>query len=92
MQAAYSTLRDHARARGIAFTITFADFEQFARESDYLERTGPFAACLTVDRIDNLIGYVPGNLQPLTRAANSEKRAKQDQIRMRAGFSWKEAA
>lgn len=88
LRAAFATLRDHARARGIEFVITFEDFERFARETEYVERTGPFAQCLTVDRIENDRGYVPGNIQALTRAKNAEKRMKHDAVRMRAGYSW----
>lgn len=89
MRAAYATLRDHARARLIPFTITFEYFEQFAVQCEYVSKTGPFAQCLTVDRIENRLGYEPGNIQPLTRSRNSEKRAKQDQVRMAAGLSWR---
>lgn len=92
MQAAYATLRDHARGRRIEFAIPFAYFSRFASRTRYVERTGLYAWCLTVDRIDNLRGYVPGNIQPLTRAANSEKRMKQDACRMRAGMEWRCAA
>jgi hypothetical protein len=92
MQAAYAALRDHARARGIEFRLTLEQFERFARATAYLEQTGPFAACLTVDRVDNLRGYVADNIQPLTRSANSVKRCKQDERRMQAGYAWRAAA
>lgn len=92
LQAAFATLRDHARARGIEFTITLPEFRKFVLQSGYLTRRGNAGACLTVDRVDNLRGYVPGNLQPLTRSENSVKRAKFDACRMRAGYSWREAA
>lgn len=92
MRAHFDTLRTHARARGIEFSLTFQQFAQFASESSYLELTGPFRMCLTVDRIDNTKGYVAGNIQPLTRSANSVKRCKQDAARMRHGYAWKIAA
>lgn len=88
MRAAYAQLRDHARERKIPFAISFEDFQKFARKSRYLDRRGPFAMCLTVDRKNNLRGYEPGNIQPLTRSANSVKRSKQDMMRMRCGMSW----
>lgn len=88
MRAAFAALRDHARGRGIEFTITFAEFEAFAVQSEYIEKKGNHREGLTVDRIDNLKGYVPGNIQPMTRARNSEKRAKFDAMRMRMGFAW----
>ena len=91
MQAAYATLRDHACERGIVFTISFEEFEDFALKAEYIDKKGPWAGDLTVDRIDNLKGYVSGNLQPLTRARNSEKRAKYDAIR-RGKMKWRAAA
>lgn len=92
LQAAFATLRDHARARGIEFSISFEDFREFAELSDYVERKGTTAQALTVDRRDNLRGYVPGNIQPLTRAENSVKNAKHDAHRMRQGNRWRNLA
>jgi hypothetical protein len=92
MRAAYADLRDSAAARGIEFSLSFEDFERFAIASDYLRRKGPFADSLTVDRIDNLQGYVPGNIQALTRAANSRKRNTIDVMRPRVDSSWRKVA
>lgn len=88
MSAAFMTLRDHAKARGIRFTIDRKTFARFVSKNQYIDKRGLGAACLTIDRIDNSKGYIPGNIQPLTRSANSEKRAKQDMHRMRHGMSW----
>jgi hypothetical protein len=88
MRAAYATLRDHARERGIEFTIGFPEFEEFARQSDYLGQKGLGGDCLTVDRIDNLRGYVSGNIQPMTRSENSVKRCKFDAMRQSCGYVW----
>jgi hypothetical protein len=88
--AAFHNLKAHARSRGIEFTISFEYFERFARKSRLLERRGLHGAALTVDRMDNLRGYVVGNIQPLTRSANSYKRAVHDAIRMSAGMAWQE--
>lgn len=88
MRAAFRSLKDHARARGIPFFLAFVTFRKFALQSDYLNRTGPTAQCLTVDRINNLRGYSARNIQPLTREANSIKKARQDAIRHRFGYQW----
>jgi hypothetical protein len=88
MKDAFAKLRDHARERGISFTITFEEFCKFAKQSHYIESTGLGPMCITVDRKDNLRGYEPGNIQPLTRSANSIKRGKQDMMRSRHGFKW----
>ncbi len=90
-QAAFATLRDHARGRGIPFTISFNEFREFAERSDYIILKSNKADGLTVDRKDNLLGYVPGNIQPMTRSENSVKRCKQDMMRMQAGYSWRAA-
>lgn len=90
MLAAWRALKDHAKARGIPFRLKLATFVVFARKSDYLNRKGNGPHCLTVDRRNNLLGYTARNIQPLTRAANSMKKARQDEIRMKAGFAWQE--
>lgn len=88
MRAAYCALRDHARARGIVFTIGFEEFETFALQCDYINSKGPFAHSLTVDRDDNRLGYIPGNIKPMTRAENSRKHMRRDQVRMECGMAW----
>lgn len=90
MWSAWRQLKDHAKDRGIPFSISLFQFRKFALQSDYLNRTGSNGHCLTVDRKNNLKGYTKTNIQPLTRAENSMKKARQDAIRMRAGFKWKE--
>lgn len=87
---AYRALKDHAKARGIPFTITLEYFRKFALASDYLNQKGLAGHCLTVDRKNNLRGYVKGNIQPLTKSANCIKRAKHDEIRMGAGYAWRD--
>lgn len=89
MRSAFRALKDHAAARLIPFSLSFPQFARFARKSDYLNRKGNEAKCLTVDRIDNLKGYTQRNIQVLTRAENSMKQARQDAIRLKAGFAWK---
>ena len=92
MLAAFCSLRDRAIRRGIKFSLDYATFTRFAEACDYIGNTGLFKKCITVDRIDNRLGYEPDNIQPLTREENSRKRCKQDEIRMRCGFSWRTAA
>lgn len=89
MMDAYMRLRESARKRRIEFTISFEEFTDFALQCEYLELKGNAATSLTVDRIKNRIGYVAGNIQPMTRAQNTIKQAKRDEHRLRAGYSWK---
>lgn len=90
MRAAFRSLKDHAKARGILFRLSFVTFRKFALRSDYLNRRGNGKHCLTVDRIKNDKGYTPSNIQPLTREANSMKRMIWDAVRMERGMAWKE--
>jgi hypothetical protein len=89
MWAAWRALKDHAKARNLSFRLPLRHFRRFALQTDYLNRTGLNGHCLTVDRINNRFGYYLKNIQPLTRSANSEKKARQDAIRMKAGYAWK---
>lgn len=91
MHTAWRRLKDHAKERGIAFSLSLGTFIRFAKQSDYLNRTGPNRHCLTVDRKNNLKGYSARNIQPLTRAENAMKQARRDEIRMRAGLKWQES-
>lgn len=88
MRAVYRALKDHATARGIYFSLPFPYWRRIALRSDYLNRTGLNGHCLTVDRKDNLKGYVQGNVRFITRIENSEKQARRDAIRMTAGMRW----
>lgn len=97
MWKAWRRLKDHAKARksekwpdGIPFKLSLGAFIIFAKQSDYLNRTGRNGHCLTVDRINDDRGYVRGNIQPLTRIKNAEKKARQDKIRHDAGMKWQE--
>ncbi len=88
MRAAYRALKDSAARRRISFKLPYPIFKHFAIQSDYLNRKGNGAHCLTVDRIDNSKGYCVGNIQALSRAENAIKGAKRDKIRMEKGYSW----
>jgi hypothetical protein len=87
MWAQWRRLKDKAKARGINFCLPFAYFKIFAEKSEYLARVGNEKASLTVDRINNLLGYVVGNIQPLTREENRRKQWLADERRHQAGFS-----
>lgn len=88
MRDAYNRLKSHAKHRQIEFTITFKEFAKFAHKTKYLNEKGPYGYSLTVDRKNNLLGYIPKNIKAMSRAKNSEKRCKHDQIRMERGYAW----
>lgn len=96
MRAAFQRCRQKARQRkskrwpnGIPWKITFAAFTIYATKTKYLTRKGNEAGSLTIDRKDHRKGYVPGNLQPLTRRENAIKQAKEQGHRFETGFAWK---
>lgn len=64
-------LRNRAKQRGIPFTITLAEFREFCRKTDYLEKRGHFKGGLTVDRKDHDKGYHIWNIQVMEFEENS---------------------
>ena len=70
-KSAYATLRDHAKARRLPFTITLEYWEGlvdglcfFNHESDEV---------MTIDRVDATKGYEKGNLRVVTMSVNVAK-------------------
>ncbi len=70
------------------FTISYKEFITLASVGAYITGRGLNGSSMTVDRIDNRKGYVAGNIQFLTRSANSIKQAKHDEKRYSAGMRW----
>ena len=75
--------RKTAKNRGLEHTITYDDLVIPERcpvfKTEFVVGT-PLA--MSLDRIDNSKGYVPGNVQVISRLANSMKRdANQDQLK-----------
>jgi hypothetical protein len=89
MRYAFNNLKHHATERNITFTISFEYFVRFAKRSHYIEKKGNGAHNLTVDRRNNLLGYTVGNIQPMTREANTRKARKFDAIRLIKGWQGK---
>ena len=74
---AFANLRHHANRRGIEFTLTFEQFIEVAKPAGYIEAKGRTARALHIDRIDNSLGYVAGNIQVITASENCSKGCKQ---------------
>lgn len=96
MRAAFAICKANAKKRkskqwpqGIPWEITYAAFVIYARKTKYLTQKGNEAGSLTIDRIDPSKGYVPGNLQPMSREENVRKQMREQQERFENGFSWK---
>ena len=83
----FRNLRYNASRRKIKFTLTFSWFINWlqAEGKGYLERRGRRKNDLTLDRVDPRLGYANGNLQVLTRAANTAKAFVDNR---RYGGSW----
>jgi len=86
LHAAYSTLRDHAKRRRLAFTLTMEQFAALVVPAGYLTRKGNNQDDLHIDRINPLKGYEHGNLQILTCSENSSKGATHDKTAWQAHY------
>jgi len=74
-KAHYHDLRNRAKQRGHEFTISFEYYHTVVwLGSGYAEKHGKTKESLSVDRIKNHLGYIPGNLQVMTVSENSRKR------------------
>ncbi len=73
VESAYRSLRQRARKRKIAFTISLELFRELCERSGYLEGRGVSGNALHIDRINPLRGYEFGNLQVITCSENVAK-------------------
>lgn len=73
MRYLWKNLKGHAKARGIEFTITLEQWEEFCLRTGYHLKHGREAGCLTVDRKDGIYGYHHWNIQVLTNSENAGK-------------------
>lgn len=69
----FYNLRKSAKRRGHEFTITKAYFRRWAIRYDYLTLRGRGREGYVVDRKNDNLGYVPGNLQCITGSENTRK-------------------
>lgn len=73
-RSAYATLRDHAKARGLEFNLTYDYFLGLTDCAGFwdhrAESRGEWA---TIDRVDPTKGYVQGNLRVITHSMNAVK-------------------
>lgn len=73
-KSAYATLRDHARGRGIPFTISAEYFQGLMDAVAYWDHQAESRGeWLSIDRIRAWEGYVPGNLRIISHSQNSAK-------------------
>lgn len=72
-RAAFIILKFNAKRRGIPFEITYDYFRQFAFKTKLITSKGREADSMSVDRINNDVGYVEGNLQVMSLSDNGYK-------------------
>ena len=69
----YNSLKKHARLRGKPFSLTIEQFTEFAQKTDYVRLVGRSSLSLSIDRIENSLGYHIWNVRGVTLRENSRK-------------------
>ena len=72
----FGALKQNARRRGKAFTLTIEQFKDFCTRTGYLRLRGKTGKSASIDRIDPSRGYTADNIQILSLSANSKKGVK----------------
>jgi hypothetical protein len=85
MKAAWSTLKYHAKARKLPFTITFDQFKEICEATGYMERKGQRPEDLALDRIKNWKGYTLENVRVITVAVNGSKGYHEGRLKLSSG-------
>ena len=73
---AFYDLRHSAKRRKIQFTLTMEEFIELVTQTGYMERRGRFYDSLTIDRVNNHLGYTKENVRVITKHHNSCKSDK----------------
>jgi hypothetical protein len=66
-------LRAHAAQRGVTFLLGRSEFEEWCKETNYVELKGRFKDDMSVDRLREGEPYSIGNIQILTVGENAAK-------------------
>ncbi len=66
-------IKKSAKKRHLEFTLNLVWFRAWVIGTGYMDLRGRESASLNIDRIDNLKGYTPDNIQVLTKKRNVEK-------------------
>lgn len=73
LRYSYNKLKQRAKERGKVFTLTDEYYEALAVLSGYADQRGKSADSLSLDRIDNRLGYIEGNVRVITLSENARK-------------------
>ena len=74
-RAAYATLRDHARGRGLEFSLSWEFFAALSAATGYAAGRGSAPDALAVDRLDFRQGYTEQNVRIVPVSENGAKGA-----------------
>ncbi len=69
----FGNLRRRAKQRGIAFSLTFDEYQRFAIGTDYASMKGKTSLSLSIDRIEGSCGYHAWNIAAISLSENSRK-------------------
>jgi hypothetical protein len=69
----YTILKTNAKRRHKEFTLTYSEFEKFCIASNYDKFHGKTKFDLSIDRINNDIGYTIENIRAITISENCKK-------------------
>lgn len=71
---AWVGLKASARKRGIAFLLTFPEFQDFCRETGYMSTKGTTPESATINRKKRHLPYTRDNIELMSHADNSSRR------------------
>lgn len=76
VRAMFHKVKWSAKLRNIPFNLTFEEFCLFDDLTDYVARRCLAGEDITIDRVNENLGYEKDNLQVLTRGENASKSNK----------------
>lgn len=75
---AYYVLKCNAKRRGKSVELTLAEFRLFCQQTGYIDGKGRTSKAMSIDRIDNTLGYSITNIRILSLQNNSAKGTNSD--------------
>lgn len=76
----YNNWKQSAIQRKKHFAFTLEQFRELCQQTGYIITKGRRGKAVSIDRIDNSLGYVPGNINLMTLRANINKYHEVDKI------------
>ena len=73
IRSAFLSLKHNAKRRNIEFGISLDEFKAFVVSCKLWDRRGIEKDSYHIDRIEETVGYVSGNLQMITNEQNIKK-------------------